>query len=181
MSDIPPDSVVIDDDAFSLPPDNEDSLVCSECGRDDFKNARGLSRHRSIAHNIKSAKADQAPRSVSGGGRTPKLDKELTEMVTYIGMMVMIFNQFDGMVVMQNAESTASAWAQLARTDKNVANVLNKLITGTAYSGVILATVKMAVPILANHGVVPPEFGSIFNPMAPPSSPEATAPYAQET
>lgn len=175
------DPIIIEDEGFTLPgPDiGSDSLICLECGREDFKNARGLSRHRSIAHGIKSAKADQAPRSAGSSARATKLDKELTEMFMLIGMLVSAVNQYDGMVILQNADTTAQAWAQLARTDKRIANVLDKLISTTAYSGVILATIKMAVPILANHGVVPPELGAMFGPMAPPPSPEAE-PYVQE-
>lgn len=178
MSDSEP--IVIDDADFTLPgaDADADSLVCLDCGRDDFKNARGLSRHRSIAHGIKSQKADKAPRSATA--RNTKLDKELTEMFMLIGMLVSTVNQYDGMVILQNADTTAQAWAQLARTDKRIASMLDKLISTTAYSGVILATIRMAVPILANHGVIPPELGQMFGPMAPPPSPEANY-GAQET
>lgn len=133
-------------------------LTCSECGRDDFKNARGLSRHMSVTHGIKREKDDSKPTSLRRGN----LEKELTEFFMMIAMMVSMVNPTDGSIVGGNAERLAHAYANLARQNKAFRNFLEGMMKTGAMGEVFTATLFTALPILGNHGKLPAEVMAFF-------------------
>jgi len=102
-----------------------------------------------------------------------KLETKLTEFfgttALFVGALV---NQQDGEIILKNAESLAFNWAALAEENASVKRVLNSLMETNAWSGAILATAAVAIPIMDNHGFIPERYRS-FVPSAP--SPDATA------
>jgi hypothetical protein len=160
------DSVVVDlEEALG-----DDILRCDVCGKDDFKNAHGLAIHQSRMHGIKSTTSDTAPK-----GRSVKntdLEKELAEFFGTAGLLVSMFDQVDGMVIAQNSERLASAWAHLARTNKTVDRVIRNVLTTSAVGEVVTATIMTAVPIMAHHGVLPEQMFAMFAQAPMPPSEE---------
>lgn len=119
---------------------------------------------------------DAKPKSTKPAGRPPALEKQLGEFFNTIAMVVSAFNVEDGMIIASNSDSLAKAWADLAREDKRVKEAIEKMMKGSAWSGVIFATGSVAVAIAGNHGVF--EGMSLFGgnddeppPPAPPPTP----------
>lgn len=88
-------------------------------------------------------------------GRPIALKTELEDLFTQLGAMVMMADQFDGLVIINNAEPNADALAKLANKNARVKKALEALTQISslgAVAGVVGAT---AIPILMHHGVVP--------------------------
>lgn len=99
---------------------------------------------------------DTKPKTTSRkpAGRPIALEKELTELFGFVGLMVSNFNQRDGEIIVQNAEALGKSWANLAKEDKRVKAFLDSLTTGSAWGQVIFVTGGMAFAIAQNHGVI---------------------------
>jgi hypothetical protein len=88
-------------------------------------------------------------------GRPIALKTELEDLFTQLGAVVMMADQFDGLVIINNAEPNADALAKLANKNARVKKALEALTQVSslgAVAGVVGAT---AVPILMHHGVIP--------------------------
>jgi hypothetical protein len=72
-------------------------------------------------------------------------------------------NQVDGAIISAGSKDLIDAIIELCRVDKSVRLYLSALATQSVYAGVIMAALAIIVPILANHGLIPPLF-------APPTS-----------
>lgn len=66
----------------------------------------------------------------------------------------------DGQVIMAQAEQFAEAWGELAAADPTVARVIDTLTATGQWSGVMIATMAMVLPILGNHGIGIPGLGA---------------------
>lgn len=98
---------------------------------------------------------DKKPKSSTTrkpSGRPIALEKELTELFGFVGLMVSNFNQRDGEIIVQNAEALGKSWATLAKEDARVKRFLDSLTTGNAWGQVVFATGTMAFAIAQNHG-----------------------------
>lgn len=96
-------------------------------------------------------------------GRPPVLQKQLEEMFLGIGMGVSVIGDtFDGEVVAENAHELAEAWFKLAQQNAAVKKALEAMMQTGAWSGVIMTSAAVAVPILQNHGVIPAEMPHPF-------------------
>lgn len=155
LDDVPP----VPDDEPSEP---VNELECEYCGRSDFKNPAGLKRHITRTH---TGSSDSKPKAT--GGRSSNLEKELTEFFGFIAMLVSVANQYDGMVLMEGAPKLAAAWAHLARNNPTVNKVLKQLMTGSATGEVVLATMAVAIPIAANHNLLPSQAATFFTAVEP--------------
>ena len=117
--------------------------------------------------------ADRAPRSggsrrkastppAGGDDRRPagirKIQDGLTQLFTLAGLGTSLWvDQWDGEVLVLNAERLARSWADLAQQSPTVRRALEALLMGSAWGSAIGTTAMVAVPILARHGVIPPE------------------------
>lgn len=88
--------------------------------------------------------------------RRPKLEEELTQFFTEAGAVLMFRDPFDGMVVIENAETNAKELMKLARKSPRVKTALEALVQVSALGAAITALGATIVPILMHHGVVPP-------------------------
>lgn len=119
---------------------------------------------------------DRKPASRKPAGRPPALETQLTEFFVTVGTLVSMVNEADGLVIGANAQALGHAWAELAREDKRVKAALDKMLTGSAWGGVVMATGTVAMGIAANHGVFDniPMFGGEPEAEGPPTGPPPT-------
>jgi hypothetical protein len=96
------------------------------------------------------------PKAKRPRGRPIALESELEEFFTQLGAGVMILNQFDGLVIIQQANENASALARLANKNAKVKKALEALTNVSSMGAVVGVIGGTAVPILMNHGVLPP-------------------------
>lgn len=89
-------------------------------------------------------------------GRPPELQKQLEEILMTVGLMTSgAINEFDGEVIRDNAASMAEAWHKVAQQNATVKRILTSLMETGAWSGALMATGAVAIPILQNHGAIP--------------------------
>lgn len=102
------------------------------------------------------------------------LSPRLQSLLGTIGMAVFVVNQADGMAIMQGAVGLADALDALARENPQVRKVLEAALQTSAWSGVIVASASIVVPILSNHDLLP----AVALPftVAPPASADDATP-----
>lgn len=101
-------------------------------------------------------KADRKPAKSKPGPKPAKkqLEKKLGEFIGAIGVGVFtVVDQTDGIILVSRGDQLAHAWAELAEINPSVKAVLEKLVDGGAWGGVVFSTMAVAVPIAQNHGV----------------------------
>lgn len=92
--------------------------------------------------------------------RTPKfkkLQKDLNENITSIGVIVYAINQADGSVIIGRAESLSNNLTDLAEKKPAVYNAIMKLMESGVYSALAIDAFVITNAILANHGINPLE------------------------
>ena len=88
-------------------------------------------------------------------GRPLALETELNEFFTQMGAAVMMVNQFDGMVIINQADENAKALAKLANKNARVKQALEALVNVSSMGAVVGVIGGTAIPILMNHNIVP--------------------------
>ena len=120
---------------------------------------------------------DAAPKSVPPSRhrpltRVPPLEDRLNEFFgkaiaqddqgrTYydgIAGLASMLDPFDAALIAGHAPTMAKAWSDLADESERVRRFLEMLLTGGAWGGVIVATMPVAIGILANHNMLPGNF-----------------------
>lgn len=79
--------------------------------------------------------------------RNTQLKTGLTTLYAGVGTMVFTFDQQVGQVILQNAENCAESLDQLARENPKVKRALEGIMETSAWSGVIMAHLPIAVMI----------------------------------
>lgn len=97
---------------------------------------------------------DKAPRT-SSGSRKKNLTKPLTDFFTSIGGMVAVVNKADGIAIITGAEDLAKALNNVAKDNAVVYRNLERMLTGSAWGSVFVAAGAIALPIAANHNLLP--------------------------
>lgn len=116
-------------------------------------------------------KADTAP--AKGPGR-PSLKAKRTEHLTQVlslmglGLTMAPYDGAaqDGLIVLAGATGMADAIASAAETSPALAKAIDSLIRTSAYGQIAAAGLAIALPILANHRVVPAGAALMFPPAA---------------
>lgn len=122
---------------------------------------------------------DRAPRAPRAPRTTP-LRPRLTEAIGGLGLVVSVFDAYDGQVILAGADQLATSLDALAKENDNVRRALESALTGSAWGGVLFAATAIALPIMAHHGLVPAQLGALGPPGTPPPAPPAPpqpAPY----
>lgn len=117
---------------------------------------------------------DRAPRNTVG--RKKNLTKPLTEFFTTIGTTVAVFNQADGIAIVKGAERLAEALNGVAKDNAVMYRNLERMLTGSAWGGVFVATGAIALPILANHNLLPFQIPGVEIPETEPANVESMPP-----
>lgn len=81
--------------------------------------------------------------------------------------------QADGQVIAQHSKNLVDSIVNLCKQDKNVRTFFLQLSQSSAYGTVVVAALPIIIGILANHGLIPPLFGTPV-----PSTPNGVE-YAQ--
>lgn len=101
------------------------------------------------------------------------------ELVATAGGIVQFVDAYDGAVVVASAEQLGTALAEVARVNPAMRRLIQAGTTGGAYGGLIVASVGVALPIMANHGLLalsfapPVDLGGGF--VVGPTRPDAGA------
>lgn len=106
----------------------------------------------------KSKPAPRVAKKKSGAGRptaTQALAKQLEIMIDGVATPLLIFDPPAALIIQDNSEKVATAWANLAAVNPKVKTAIEKLMAGTAYSEVTFATLGMMIPLLAHYGLFP--------------------------
>lgn len=93
------------------------------------------------------------PRGAKTGQRN--LAPELHALIGQVGMVVYVVHQGDGEAVLAGAEGLAKALDNLARRNPSVYRTLDKVLTAGVYGELATAVAAIAIPIAANHGLLP--------------------------
>jgi hypothetical protein len=122
---------------------------------------RGLKRHRTVMHGMGPAPDSEPKRA--GGKRSSTLERDLKATLDGVATALLFVNPVDGQIVAQHSDKLASSWARLAAKNAGVRRVLTSLTTGSAYGEVVIATLLVVIPILANHKLIPEHFVNLAN------------------
>ena len=87
---------------------------------------------------------------------TASLERQLKELFTTVGGIVVMFDDVCGPVVIDNSERLAAAWAKAAEQNPRLKKMLESLLSGGAYGEVVIVTFMTLLPIFVHHGLVPP-------------------------
>lgn len=129
-----------------------DGFICQECGK-ELPTESGLKRHTTRMH----GERDIAPGSSVRKTNTPKRDPfrdEYKNFLTQIGLLASAFNFDDGMTIIKNADRSADAMAQFARSRPKVKKTVQSLIGMNDYYVLFTAHAAIAIPILMNHNII---------------------------
>lgn len=117
----------------------------------------------------RSAQSKGGGKRKSGGSRK-SLKQPLTDALTSLGVAVQLVNGYDGARIVAGAPQLAEALDELARQDAAVHKALQRILTGSSWGGVAIAAMSIAVPIAANHQMIPPHTAAILGAPMPPTA-----------
>jgi hypothetical protein len=137
------------------PDDEQPDLTCDICMR-VMNSPRGLKRHRTVAHGLGTANDGEPKRP--GGKRGSTLERDLKATLDGVATALLFINPTDGQIIARRSDQLASAWARLANKNPGVRRVLVALTTGSAYGEVVIASLLVVIPILANHKLIPENY-----------------------
>lgn len=105
----------------------------------------------------RAAKGDAAPKQPLGpkkaAGRA--LAKKLQGIIEFAAGMAKIKEPFDGAVLEAGAPKLAETYAAVLERHPRAVAFLNQLETGGVYGAAAIATLTVALPILAHHRILP--------------------------
>jgi len=110
-------------------------------------------------------------RSGTPGGKANRrttLGKPLTDLFTTMGTMLILVDDYDGTVVVENAERLAKQLDEIAKNNPGVQAALERLVSGSQWGGVVATFGAVAVPIAARHGLIPQMTPALFRQTPPP-------------
>jgi hypothetical protein len=151
---------------------------CEQCLKDKREATRSGKTDKAPKRRTRrtsSTGPDAPPRPSSG--RRQALAPRLEQLIGTVGFAVCMANMTDGTAILNGAPALASALDDLARENPRVRKVLEGLLATGAWSGVAIAAANIAMPILANHDMLPAVPFAMGSPApAPDSEPEHEAP-----
>lgn len=105
----------------------------------------------------KTSKARNPPSATSGKRWTEavEVEKLLANYVIGIGTGIKFVNEFDGTTIVDNGPAVVHELVELAKSDKNLQKYLMWFATPGKYGPLLLALGGVAIPILANHDMIP--------------------------
>lgn len=121
------------------------------------------------------------PEHKRGGDKAPKIDTPraaswpkareietaLTRYVALIGSGVTFINAADGEAVILHGPAVVHEIVELGRNDKRIRRALELLSMPGKYGPLTLAIASLALPLLANHGLIPSLIVDLTKPTLP--------------
>lgn len=80
-------------------------------------------------------------------------------MIGGIGVLVVAFNEIDGLAIIQGAERLSIALDKAAKQNASVRRTLEKMLTGSVWGEVAFASAAIVAPIAINHRLLPASIG----------------------
>lgn len=100
------------------------------------------------------AAASSPPPRPTSGGRT--LQSRLEELLGGLALPYSAMgDDYAAQLIATRTPAIAEAWADLAKQNAAVKRVLERLVQGTAWGGVVLSSAGLAIPLLAHHNILP--------------------------
>lgn len=93
------------------------------------------------------------PAGRANASSVTKIEEGLTDLFSGFALAA----QFQGndvayVILTSRGPKVAAAWAELARQNASVRRVLERLMTGGAWGGVVVSTLSMALPLAESYG-----------------------------
>lgn len=106
--------------------------------------------------------------------RQPSIEKQLEEFFGFIAVAIgATGDMYCAQVVATQAKPLADAWGELARKNDRVRAIIERMMEGSTWGGVVFATMVTVIPIAAHHGLYPKGMPMPFDfgigPPPPPS------------
>lgn len=83
------------------------------------------------------------------------IKRRLTEAIRITAAGIMTRQPYDGMIIGENAELIADAYAPLIERNKQIRKAFEYLEGAGTYGAAVMVTVGVAIPILVNHNLIP--------------------------
>lgn len=84
------------------------------------------------------------------------MERKLEDFFTYFSLpFAAVGDIYCAEVIAAGAPQLAEAWAALAKENANVKRVLDKMMQGGAWGGVVVSTAAVVIPIAGHHGLLP--------------------------
>lgn len=116
--------------------------------------------------------SDAAPKGGRPKGsknRRPALEAELESLFVELGVLLMVRDQFDGMVVMSQAGDNAAILYKASKKNERLKKALERLVAISTLGEIATVLGSTLVPILMHHGKIAPNFPlEKMNMMMPP-------------
>lgn len=122
---------------------------------------RKTTRRKTTARKRKpAASGDKSPRTTARRKRS--LKKPVEELLGLVAGGVMFVNMTDAQIIEAGAPRLAEELDNLAQRNDLVYRWLEGLTTGTSNMSLLMAISAIAVPIMANHGMLPPQVAALM-------------------
>lgn len=101
----------------------------------------------------------------------------MTQLLALTAVAVMLFDEYDGLVIIEHAAKVADSLNTVAESTPSIAKALDSAVAGSAWGAVVMSVLPIVVAILANHGVLPEGLRSVGGVPIPdePAAPEPAA------
>lgn len=116
---------------------------------------------------VESTKSKGAPKRTTTTGRKKALKTRLQSSFGQFGVAVSIFNRFDGQVILEGSEGLAEALDHWANESPTVKRTLEAFLTTSTVAEVLVALGGMAIPIAANHNLLPAQVAELAGAPSP--------------
>lgn len=104
--------------------------------------------------------------------RAKTIERRLEELIASFALgFAMMGDDYCANVVAHGAPHLAQAWANLAKESPAVRAVIERLLRGGAWGGVVISTLAIALPIAQHHNIYPQRMPNPFLFMNPIPAP----------
>jgi len=101
-----------------------------------------------------------------------RIEDALNEQFTLLGTVVYAFNEYDGSCILTGSPRLAKSLANLCEKNPKVKRNIERMLAGGSYGEVIIAAGLIAVPIMANHELMPPGIKNLYGKAIPEQTEE---------
>lgn len=151
--------------------DGSDNLTCPECGITKTSTGKPFTRASLDNHVKYHRRKDAKPKR----GRGKSLKARLTELIGSVAGLIMIVNPYDGQVISEVAPRLADDLDGIAQHNPRVKAALESAVSLAENAGIGATVAAIAIPIAANHGIIPRQVGVLaagsFGVSPPPEEP----------
>lgn len=89
--------------------------------------------------------------------RFDKLQGDIQDQFTGLGVMLFMVNQADGKVILEHAQTLSTRLTAVAKQNPTVYKVLKRYLEGSVYTALTLEVAVIVQAIMKNHGIDPIE------------------------